>query len=260
MSTFTHIVIDDKLPDTITYAVLTVDGDLRFDGAPSNPEFRDEDGWVTLYHHGPWDAIRETIGGPCRRLDRVPIGNGLMAWVSGESLVRPDAYPPNEIGGRTLNILVAFGQGIDTRPSDDPWGGTIVITPLEDRSHDRMCGFIWPLDDEAQWLIREAWRAASGDDMSTLYDEDLEPLDDDEPLGPVLRWERATRTKGTYVAVDPAGTTWYAMNLPYEDGGEMGRWTLARKPERGQIAKAGEFDTLEQATQAGEEMASREVG
>jgi hypothetical protein len=114
---------DENFPDTITFAVLTVDGQLRFDSTPSNPEFKEEGGWVTLYHHGPWDAIRETIGGPCPRLDRAWIGNGLIAWVSDESLLRPDAYPPNEIGGRTVNILTAFAQGIDAEPSNDPWVG-----------------------------------------------------------------------------------------------------------------------------------------
>jgi hypothetical protein len=254
-----HERTDDDFPDTITYAVLTVDGELRFDSTPSNPKFKDEGGWVTLYHHGPWDAIRETMGGPWRRLDRAWIGNGLIAWVSDESLLRPDAYPLNEVGGRTVNILAAFARGIDAEPSDDPWGGTIVITGAEDHGHDRWCGFIWPLAEEQEWLIREAWRAASGDDMSTLYTDDLD-VDDEEPAGPVLRWERATRTKGTYVAVDPAGTAWYAMNLSYEGGGEMGRWTLARKPEGGRITKEGEFDTLEEATQAGEDMAAREEG
>jgi hypothetical protein len=236
---------DENFPDTISYAVLTVDGELRFDSTPSNHEFKDEGGWVTLYHHGPWDAVRETIGGPCRRLARAPIGNGLMAWVADESLVRPDPYPLNEIGGRTVNILTAFAQSSGAKvvePGDDPWGGTIVITSLEDRGHDRWCGFIWPLDGEDEWLIREAWRAASGDDMSTLYTDDLEPLDDDEPAGPVLRWERAPRTKGAYVAVGPAGDIWLAMNLSYERGGDMGRWRLSREPRGGRLRVEGEFD------------------
>jgi hypothetical protein len=95
--------------------------------------------------------------------------------------------------------------------------------------------------------------------MSTFYTEDLD-IDDDEPPGPVLRWERATRTKGAYVAVGPTGDTWYAINLSYERGGDMGRWTLGREPRGGRLTAEGEFDTLEQAAQAGEDMASREVG
>ena len=34
------------MPDTITYAVLTVDSKLRIDSAPSNPEFDEEQEWL----------------------------------------------------------------------------------------------------------------------------------------------------------------------------------------------------------------------
>jgi hypothetical protein len=54
-----------------------------------------------------------------------------------------------------------------------------VITSIEDLGQDRWCGFIWPLDDDQEWLIREAWRAASGDDLGLLYTDDLD-VDDEE--------------------------------------------------------------------------------
>jgi hypothetical protein len=171
---------DEDMPTRISYAVLTVDGRLLFEKTVSNPEFRDG----TLYHNGPWDAAIAAIGGPCRSLARERIGEGLMAWVADESLLRPDDYPRNGIGGRTLNILIDFErQGFSattvTEPDDRPWAGPIVITSIEDRGRDRWCGFIWPLDDDQEWLIREAWRAATGDDLSLLYTDDLD-VDDEE--------------------------------------------------------------------------------
>jgi hypothetical protein len=170
------------MPNTITYAVLTVDGRLLFREAPTWPEVRDD----TLYHNGPWDAAIEAIGGPCRSVARTPIGNGLMAWVADETLRRPDAYPENVIGGRTVNILAGFAEqawrGLQAPAvePDDKWAGPIVITETEDLGHGRWCGFIWPLDEEQEWLIREAWLAASGDDSSSFYTDDLDVDEGDD--------------------------------------------------------------------------------
>src|SRR5215472_11676370 len=127
------------MPDTITYAVLTVDGRRLFEETPSRPEFRED----ALYHNGPWNAAIQAIGGPCRSVARTPIGNGLMAWVADESLRRPHAYPENVIGGRTVNIMAGSaeqaGRGLpepEAEP-DDRWAGPIVITQTEDLGHDR---------------------------------------------------------------------------------------------------------------------------
>jgi hypothetical protein len=170
------------MPDSITYAVLGVDGKLLLEETPSRPEFREG----TLYHNGPWDAAIQAIGGPCRSVARTPIGNGLMAWVADESLLRPDAYPENVIGGRTVNILVGFAeqewrdlQEPVVEP-DDRWAGPIVVTQTEELGHDRWCGFIWPLDEDQEWLIREVWLAATGDDSRSLYTEDLDVDEEDE--------------------------------------------------------------------------------
>jgi hypothetical protein len=62
----------------------------------------------------------------------------------------------------------------------DSWAGPIVLTQTEDLSHDLWCGFIWPLDEEQEWLIREAWRAARADDYSSLYSEDMDLDEEDE--------------------------------------------------------------------------------
>ncbi|HLH70022.1 MAG TPA: hypothetical protein VKY90_13610 [Candidatus Dormibacteraeota bacterium] len=93
-----------------------------------------------------------------------------MAWVADEAWLRPRDYPPNPIGGRTLDLL----RGLDW-PGVEPeaWAGTIVVTTAEDLSPGRWCGAIWPLDDEQRWLIVEAHRAARGDPDSVLFsDED----------------------------------------------------------------------------------------
>jgi hypothetical protein len=100
------------MPDTITYAVLTVDGRLLFQETPGRPDFRED----TLYHNGPWDAAIQAIGGPCHSVARTAIGNGLVAWVADESLLRPDAYPANIIGAKTVNLLVGFRRTEVARP------------------------------------------------------------------------------------------------------------------------------------------------
>jgi hypothetical protein len=176
-------------PDVITYVVLTLDGRLLFKKTPSRPEFRqDVGGLAVLYHNGPWEASIEAIGGPCRSVDRVPIGHGLLAWVADESLLRPQDYPENVIGGKTVNILrdlelMRYRRAAPERlipEPDDPWAGPIVLTCMEDRGHDRWCGFIWPLDEEQENLVLEAWRAARGDDMSILHTEDDFDLNDQD--------------------------------------------------------------------------------
>jgi hypothetical protein len=170
------------MPDAITYAVLTMDGELLLEEAPSRPEFRED----TLSHNGPWDAAIQAIGGPCRSVARTSIGNGHMAWVADESLLRPADYPQNVIGGKTVNILAGFAEqawrGLQEPAVElnDRWAGPIVITQTEHLGHDRWCGFIWPLDEEQEWLIREAWRAATGDDSSSLYTDDLDVDEEDE--------------------------------------------------------------------------------
>ena len=256
----------EEMPDTITFAVLTVDGRLRIDTAPSNPEFRER----TLYHNGPWDAITEVIGGPCRTMARTPIGKGLMAWVSDESLLRPDAYPSNEIGGRTINILAQFalesfyGDRFDGIEFQREWGGTIVITSIEDRGDDRWCGFIWPLDEEEEWLITQAHLAAIGDDSSVLYIDDLEI--DDEPEDVVLRWERSETYKTMWTAIGPNGDWWCVVNAPWEKGDPPGPWTLTRRraetlrrtAAEGDLVIEGDFRTLGDALRAGEEKAALE--
>jgi len=55
---------------------------------------------------------------------------------------------------------------------DDRWARPSVITQTEDLGHDRWCDFIWPLDEEQVWLIREAWLLANGDDFSWIYTDD----------------------------------------------------------------------------------------
>jgi hypothetical protein len=159
------------MPNTITYAVLTVDGRLLFREAPTWPEVR-----------GPWDAAIEAIGGPCRSVARTPIGNGLMAWVADESLRRLDAYPENVIGGRTVNILAGFAERAwrGLQGAGRQMGGAHRHHETEDLGHDRWCGFIWPLDEEQEWLIREAWLAASGDDSSSFYTDDLDVDEGDD--------------------------------------------------------------------------------
>jgi hypothetical protein len=117
---------------------------------------------------------------------RTPIGNGLMGWVSDESLLRPTDYPENVIGERTVNVLVGFAEqewrGLQepTVERDDMLAGPIVITQTEDLRHDRWCGFIWPLDEDQKWLIQEAWLAATGDDCSSLCTDDLDVDEQDE--------------------------------------------------------------------------------
>jgi hypothetical protein len=155
-----------------------VDERLLFEQTPSRPGFRED----TLYHDGPWDAAIQAIGGPCHSVARTPIGNGLLAWVADESLLRPDPYPEHIVG---VNILVGFAEqewpGLQepTMEPGDRWAGPIVITQTEDLGHDRWCGFIGPLDEEQEWLIREAWLAATGDDSSSLCTDDLD-VDEEE--------------------------------------------------------------------------------
>src|SRR5438105_1366461 len=149
---------EEDMPDTITYAVLGVDGGLRFTDVPSNPEFKEDSyGFVSLIHTGPWKALDEETGAPrwsSGKLAREVIGKGLTIWVADQSLV-PDELPMNEVGARTVNILAKFAQG--ERYEDQEWAGTIVITGQEDRGDDRWAGFVWPLDEEQKWLIEQAW-------------------------------------------------------------------------------------------------------
>jgi hypothetical protein len=160
------------LPEAITYAVLTADGELRFADVPSRAELRDGE----LFHNGPWDAAIEEIGGKGRRVRvaRSGIGNHLLAWVADESLLRPDLYPANTVGGRTVNILRDIA---DEGAEALPWAGPIVITQSEDLRPPPWCGFIWPLDEEQRWLIAEAYRAALGDSTSMLYTDDVDEGD-----------------------------------------------------------------------------------
>ena len=160
-----------ELPD-VTYAVISSHGDLRFASVPSRAVLRDEDGVQVLYHNGPWDAAHDEIGGPCRSVDRSRIGSGLMAWVSDESLLRPADYPPNDVGGKMVNVLRDFAEpGAEALP----WAGPIVITAAEDLTEGPLCGAIPPLDDEQRELIVQAHKAATGDPSSMLIvDDDFE--------------------------------------------------------------------------------------
>jgi hypothetical protein len=40
----------------------------------------------------------------------------------------------------------------------------------------------------------------------------------------------------------------------------MGTWTLARGPQHGRLTVKGQFETMEEAVQAAEDMAAGEVG
>ena len=159
--------------------MLTTDGELHFKSVPSRASVRtDSSGFNDVHQPEPFDAAMAAIGGPHPQSDRAEIGNGLFAWVSGESLRQPDAYPVNEIGGRTVNILCEFAGG-GTRT----WAGPIVITatysevgPGHGLGNDVHGYIIEPLDQDQEQLIREAYRAAHGDIGSLLiYDEDADP-------------------------------------------------------------------------------------
>jgi hypothetical protein len=166
--------------EDVTYAVLTTDGELHFKSTPSRAYVRAEaSGFKEVYQPGPFDAAEAAIGGPHPRADRAEIGNGLFAWVSGVSLRRPDAYPVNEIGGRTVDILNEYAGGSGT----GAWAGPIVLTAkytevrARHRLGDDVHGYIIePLDHEQKSLICEAYRAALGDIGSLLiYEEDADP-------------------------------------------------------------------------------------
>lgn len=165
--------------EDVTYAVLTTDGELHFKSVPSRASIRtDKSGFKEVYQPEPFDAAQAAIGGPHPQADRADIGNGMFAWVSGVSLRRPDAYPVNEIGGRTVNILCEYAGG-----GTSTWAGPIVITArYTEIGHGHGLGddvhgyIIEPLDHDQEQLIREAYRAAHGDIGSLLiYEDDVDP-------------------------------------------------------------------------------------
>jgi hypothetical protein len=151
-----------EMPD-VTFAVLTIDGELRFRTVPSRAVRRDG----MLYQGAPWEAAREAIGGPCPRLARIAIGAGLIAWVADESLIRPVDHPENSFGGRAVNLIQGYQSAGEA--DEERWAGTIVITAAEDLAEGEFCGAIRPLDEEQLWLIAEAHLAASGDSGSMLH-------------------------------------------------------------------------------------------
>jgi hypothetical protein len=164
--------------DDVTYALLTTNGELHFKSAPSRAFVRAyESGFKEVEQPGPFEAAASEIGGPYPKADRSDIEHGLMAWASDMSLVLPDDYPVNEIGGRTVNILREYaGGGAQT------WAGPIVVTARYSElgsgnrvGEDVHGAIIEPLDDEQESLIREAYRAANGDIGSLLlYDENAD--------------------------------------------------------------------------------------
>jgi hypothetical protein len=151
-----------EMPD-VSFAVLAVDGELRFGNVPSRAVRRGRE----LYQDGPWEAAREAIGGPCPRLPRIPIGAGLIAWVADESLIHPADYPENSLSGRTVSLIQGYQSAAES--DEERWAGTIVITAAEDLVEDEWCGAIWPLDEEQRWIIAEAHRAARGEPCSMVH-------------------------------------------------------------------------------------------